>query len=123
YVSLLGSALSDASLAASTDATPLLSLAGVSVSFDAPQAGLSLPGRLKAVSENRIDVQVPMELQGQSSVLVKVSIGDISSATYNLRLSELLARVRVPTLWGSLLSCGPIVNRPINEFGEPADLT
>jgi uncharacterized protein (TIGR03437 family) len=45
-----------------------------SVSFDVPSAGISIPGHLTYVSPTQVNVQVPWELQGQTSVLVKVSI-------------------------------------------------
>jgi uncharacterized protein (TIGR03437 family) len=58
----------------------------VSVSFDA--TGLSLPGRVHFVSPNQINVQVPWELSGRTSVQTKVSIGDISTAVYTLALNN-----------------------------------
>jgi minor extracellular serine protease Vpr len=51
-----------------------LAIDRVYVSFDVPSAGLSVPGHLTYVSPTQIKVQVPWELQGQSSVQVKVSI-------------------------------------------------
>jgi uncharacterized protein (TIGR03437 family) len=48
--------------------------AGVTVSFDA--ANGSWPGRLTYVSANQVNVQVPWELQGQTSAQVKVTIND-----------------------------------------------
>jgi uncharacterized protein (TIGR03437 family) len=65
-----------------------LSLAGVSVSFDWPQKGISLPGRLHFVSDGQVNVQVPWELQGLNSVFIKVSIGDSSSSVYTLPLAD-----------------------------------
>jgi uncharacterized protein (TIGR03437 family) len=49
----------------------------VSVSFDT--ATLSFPGRIHYVSSNQINVEIPREFQGQNSVWMKVSIGDIST--------------------------------------------
>ena len=75
YISIFGSGLSDDTQAESTPFLPL-SIDNVSVSFDVPSAGLSLPGRLVFVSPSQVNVQVPWELRGQSSALLKVTIGD-----------------------------------------------
>jgi minor extracellular serine protease Vpr len=74
YISLFGSGLADAFVVNQTQILPL-SLYGVSVSFDAPATGQSVPGRILAVKPNQVNVQVPWELAGQTSVLIKVSIG------------------------------------------------
>ena len=79
YVSIYGSALSDQGYTDSATYTPLpLVIDGVTVSFDVPSADLSYPGHLVFVSPSQVNVQVPWELQGQSSVQVKVTI-DTSS--------------------------------------------
>ncbi|MGH9672088.1 MAG: S8 family serine peptidase, partial [Bryobacteraceae bacterium] len=87
YISIFGRNLSEVTKVASTASLPL-SLAGVSVSFDEPTRGVSLPGRLHFVSESQVNVQVPWELQGRTSVVVKVSIRDSSSALYDLPLND-----------------------------------
>ncbi len=46
----------------------------VTVSFDVPSAGISVPGHLTFVSPTQVNVQVPWELQGQSSVQMKVTV-------------------------------------------------
>ena len=51
-----------------------LSLDGVTVSFDVPSAKLSVPGYLTYVSPLQVNVQVPWELQGQTSAQVKVTL-------------------------------------------------
>jgi len=58
------------------------------VSFDVPSASLSLPGRLHLTAPGQVNAQVPWELRGQTSVLVKVSIGKISSEVYTLPLVD-----------------------------------
>jgi uncharacterized protein (TIGR03437 family) len=85
FISFYGSGLSTATKAFGTSYLPL-SLANVSVSFDA--TGLSLPGRVHFVSPNQINVQVPWELSGRTSVQTKVSIGDISTLVYTLTLNN-----------------------------------
>lgn len=87
YIAIFGRGLADTIRVFSTPYLPL-ALAGVSVSFDAPQRNLSLPGRLHFVSPEQVNVQVPWELQGLNSVLIKVSIGNISSAVYTLPLAD-----------------------------------
>ena len=69
----VGSDLSDASAAAKTTYLPV-SLASVAVSFDG--GGMSLPGHLHFVSPGQINVQIPWEFQGQSSVKMKVNLYD-----------------------------------------------
>jgi uncharacterized protein (TIGR03437 family) len=51
-----------------------LTLDGVTVSFDVPSAKISVPGHLTFVSPGQINVQVPWELQGQTSAQVKVTL-------------------------------------------------
>jgi uncharacterized protein (TIGR03437 family) len=86
YISIFGRGLSPALSSVKTPWLPY-SLAGVSVSFDVP-GRFSLPGRLHFVSENQINVQIPWELQGQTSVQMKVSIGNYSSALYTVPLND-----------------------------------
>jgi uncharacterized protein (TIGR03437 family) len=85
FISFYGVGLSPATKAFGTSYLPL-SLANVSVSFDTP--GLSLAGRVHFVSPGQINVQVPWELSGKSSVQTKVSIGDISTTVYSLALNN-----------------------------------
>jgi uncharacterized protein (TIGR03437 family) len=49
---------------------------GTTVSFDVPSAGISVPGYLTFVGSGQINVQVPWELAGQSSVEIKVTVDD-----------------------------------------------
>jgi uncharacterized protein (TIGR03437 family) len=51
-----------------------LTMDGVTVSFDVPSAKISVPGHLTFVSPGQINVQVPWELQGQTSAQVKVTL-------------------------------------------------
>jgi minor extracellular serine protease Vpr len=75
YISIFGSNLSNTTDGATTVILPLV-IDFVTVSFDVPSAQLSVPGHLIFVSPNQVNVQVPWELQGQSSVQMKVSVGD-----------------------------------------------
>jgi uncharacterized protein (TIGR03437 family) len=71
YISIFGSDLADSTLVESTLSLPV-SLGLVSVSFDG--GGLSLPGHIHFVSPGQINVQIPWEFQGQSSVQMKVAL-------------------------------------------------
>jgi minor extracellular serine protease Vpr len=62
-------------------------LDNVSVSFDVPSANISVPGRFFYVSPTQLNIQVPWELEGQSSAIVKVIIGETYSAEYTLPLA------------------------------------
>jgi uncharacterized protein (TIGR03437 family) len=85
YISIYGTNLVDtdylvnssgdmAMLTTSND-LPLV-IDGTTVSFDVPSAGISVPGYLTFVSPGQINLQVPWELAGQSSVAIKVSVDD-----------------------------------------------
>ncbi|MGA3016844.1 MAG: S8 family serine peptidase [Bryobacteraceae bacterium] len=76
YITIKGTYLSDATQVYSTPYLPV-ALSTVSVSFDG--GGLSLPGHLHFVSPGQINAQVPWEFQGQSSVLMKVTVGGNSA--------------------------------------------
>jgi minor extracellular serine protease Vpr len=84
YVSIFGAALAETTLSYSTPYLPI-SLNQVSVSFDT--STLSVPGHIAFISPGQLNVQIPWELQGQSSVQVKVSIADASGAVYTLPLA------------------------------------
>jgi minor extracellular serine protease Vpr len=71
YISLFGNNLADATLVEGTTSLPL-SLSQIAVSFSS--GGRNLPGHLHFVSPGQINVQIPWELQGQSSAQVKVSV-------------------------------------------------
>ena len=87
-----------ASGAPATEATDPVTPAGavlplqidlVTVSFDVPSAGISVPGHLTYVSPGQVNVQIPWELQGQTSVQVKVTLdGDLPGNVYTLQLAN-----------------------------------
>jgi len=82
YIAIYGSNLVDtgeltnASGDLETTAILPLSLDFVNVSFDVPSAGISVPGYLYFVSPGQINLQIPWELQGQSSAQVKVIVDE-----------------------------------------------
>lgn len=83
YIAIFGSGLSDFIDIATTDRLPI-AIDYATVSFDVPSAGISVPGHLIYVSPTQVNVQVPWELQGQTSAQVKVTIdfsnGNVVSA-------------------------------------------
>ena len=125
YISIYGSGLSDDTDVESTSSLPL-SLDDVSVSFDVPSAGLSLPGRIFYVSPGQVNVQVPWELRGQGSVQIKVSVQDSSGTVVTVPIVDAspglfaaggpAVRGRVLTLYANGL--GPVTNQPAT--GDPA---
>jgi uncharacterized protein (TIGR03437 family) len=87
-VSIFGRGLSEITLASGAGNLPL-SLGGISVSFDDPERKISLPGRMVAVSDGRVDVQLPWELEGLASVVTKVSLdGFTNTTTYRVPLAN-----------------------------------
>jgi uncharacterized protein (TIGR03437 family) len=84
YISLFGSDLSDTTLVESTQSLPL-SLGQVSVSFDG--GGKSLPGRIHFISPGQVNVQIPWEFQGQSSVKIKVTNYGLWGNVYTVPLA------------------------------------
>jgi uncharacterized protein (TIGR03437 family) len=63
-----------------------VSLGQVSVSFDG--GGMSLPGHLHFISPTQVNVQIPWEFQGQSSVQMKVTLyGYLWGALYTVPLA------------------------------------
>jgi uncharacterized protein (TIGR03437 family) len=85
YITIYGSGLSDLTDLASTARLPL-AIDYVTVSFDVPSAGISVPGHLVFVSASQVNVQVPWELQGQSSVQMKVWVSYSASNVVNVPL-------------------------------------
>jgi len=87
YITIAGQNLAPVTAGYVTVNLPL-SIAATSVSFDVPAAGISVPGHLSYISPNQINVQVPWELSGQASAMIKVTSAGISSALYTLPLAS-----------------------------------
>lgn len=87
-ISIFGRGLSEIALASGAGSLPL-SLAGVSVSFDASDGRVSVPGRMVYVSDDRVDVQLPWEVEGLTNVLTKVSLdGFTNTTTYRVPVAN-----------------------------------
>ncbi len=87
YISIFGTGLADGTHA-NTYASLPLALDFVLVSFDVPSTNISVPGRLIYVSPTQVNVQVPWELQGQTSAQVKVTIDFSHGNVVSLPLSD-----------------------------------
>jgi uncharacterized protein (TIGR03437 family) len=157
YVSIYGTGLSDFTdvnglttnaLAANGAYSVLpLQLDDVSVTFDVPAAGISVPAGVVYVSPTQVNVQAPWELQGQSSAQMKVVLnGDLfgnvvtvpianyqpafftygSNVADALDLNYNLIGAGNPAKRGSSIAMfanglGPVTNQPAS--GNPASAT
>src|SRR5258706_11335274 len=83
YITIFGTGMAEGPAIYRTSFLPL-SLAGTSVSFDDPSRGVSAAGRLSFASDGQVNVQVPWELAGSSSVTIKVSLGGTQTQTVTL---------------------------------------
>ena len=83
YIALYGVNFASAPQGYSTPYLPI-AIAQTSVSFDS--ASGSAPGHLTYISPGQVNVQVPWEMQNQSTAQIKVSIQDSSGALYSLPL-------------------------------------
>lgn len=91
YISIFGTNFSPGSNGETTANLPVAIHSngdGVSVSFDVPDAGLSLPGHLIYVNPQQVNVQVPWELRGQTSVQMKVSVESASGAVMTVPVAD-----------------------------------
>jgi uncharacterized protein (TIGR03437 family) len=97
YISIYGTNLATGDRGLSTAYLPV-AINNTSVSFDVPEAGLSVAGRLIYVSPSQVNVQVPWELQGQTSAQVKVSIGPVSGVVSTVPVAEANPGLFVPSV-------------------------
>jgi minor extracellular serine protease Vpr len=82
YITIFGSTLAGGATDSATTSILPLAIDNVTVSFDVPSAQLSVPGYLVYVSDSQVNLQAPWELQGQSSVQIKVTVGDGFGVAY-----------------------------------------
>lgn len=87
YISIYGSNLSDYSDLNGYPVLPL-TIDAVHVTFDVPSVGISVPGRMVFVSPNQVNVQVPWELAGQTSVQVKVGVNYTDSNVVTVPVAD-----------------------------------
>jgi len=141
YITIFGSNLSLTTDQETTVRLPLV-IDFATVSFDVPSAGFSAPGRMIYVSPGQVVLQIPWELQGQSSVQVKSSVNfsygnvvTIPLSTYAPAFFEMGGIVAATDVSGKAISSsnpairgqsislylnglGPVTNPPAS--GEPA---
>ena len=146
YLAIYGANLTPSTAAATAVRLPL-TLANMTVSFDVPSAGLSLPGRLTYAGPGQVNVQVPWELRGQTQVQIKtafdvyaysnvvtVPVADYAPAFFEIapgtvaaidpgNAANPLITLANPARRGTVISLyanglGPVNNQP--ESGEPA---
>jgi uncharacterized protein (TIGR03437 family) len=86
YISLFGTGLGEVTRRFFTPYLPL-SLGNISVSFDIPSQNISYPGAIVFISDGQLNVQIPWELAGQTSAVVKVSNGLTSGVTTTIPIS------------------------------------
>ena len=127
-ISIFGTNLSDYSdvafsfcSACSVLTQPLpLGIDGVAFSFDVPSAGISVPGRFYYVSPTQLNVQVPWELAGQTSVTVKVIINYTYSAEYTLPLATYSPGFFTYTATGQLVADALDSDNKVISTSNPA---
>jgi uncharacterized protein (TIGR03437 family) len=130
YISIFGTALSPATAGVGTATLPL-SLGSALVSFDVPSANISAPGHLIYASGTQVNLQVPWELQGQTSAQVKVTISSPSGGFAYGNVYTLPLAAYAPAFFGQLPPArrgatielyanglGPVTNQPAS--GDPA---
>jgi uncharacterized protein (TIGR03437 family) len=80
YITIFGSNMVDTDVLTNatgdSETTPILplSLDAVTVSFDVPSKGISVPGYLTFASPGQINLQMPWELQGQGITSVQIKV-------------------------------------------------
>ncbi|HEY3836797.1 MAG TPA: S8 family serine peptidase [Bryobacteraceae bacterium] len=84
YITISGQNLAHVTANYITTNLPV-AIAATSVSFDAP--GVSVPGHISYISPGQVNVQVPWELQGQSSAQVKVVSSNLASVLSTLPMA------------------------------------
>jgi uncharacterized protein (TIGR03437 family) len=87
YIAIQGANLSDFTDYSEFPRLPL-QIDYAFVSFDVPGASLSVPGHLSYASADQINVQVPWELQGQTSAQVKVGVSFVNGNVVTIPLSD-----------------------------------
>jgi minor extracellular serine protease Vpr len=115
YITIFGTALSDATQDLSTNFLPF-SMSGVSVSFQSPDGAQGWPGRLWYVSPSQINVQIPWELEGLTSAQLTVNVADVS-VPYTIPISPYLPAMFV---YGDHLAIAQDQNYQLVTASNPA---
>jgi len=97
-----------------------IALKHVSVSFDFPETGLSVPAPLFFASPLQLNIQVPWEFAGHNFAIVKVRINDTVSSTFTLSLRDSAPAVFEFTFQGQLLGVATHANGTVVTPANPA---
>jgi uncharacterized protein (TIGR03437 family) len=87
YISVFGTELGTSYNYPTATTLPMVQ-DNVMVSFDAPSAGISAPGRITYLSPTQVNLQVPWELQGQTEARVKVIYDHINGNVVTIQLAD-----------------------------------
>jgi uncharacterized protein (TIGR03437 family) len=92
----------------------------VSVSFDFPEAAISVPASVSYASPQQLNVQVPWEMAGLNFALVKVRIEDSVSEVFNLDLSDYAPGIFEINLGGTQFGAVTHADGSLVTPGNPA---
>jgi minor extracellular serine protease Vpr len=100
---------------ATTPVFPLM-LDSVSVSFDVPGTGISVPAPVVAVSSGQVNIQVPWELQGQTTAQVKVILDEqFGVPVYSAPVTATIAPATPAFFTNAGAGCGQGTNGPFAD--------
>ena len=117
YVAIFGSGLAESTQVENTPYLPV-AINRTSVSFDT--AAVSAPGHLHFATPGQVNVQVPWELQGQSSAQMKVSVADSSGALYSVPLTAYAPGMFEIPVGGSMFAAARDENFAVITPSNPA---
>ena len=117
YMALFGNSFAPSTVVYNTTYLPV-ALNSVSVSFDA--GGISAAGHIVFVSGAQINVQIPWELQGQTSAQVKVSVSDTPGSVYTMQLAPYSPALFVETSGDQTIAAALDQNSHIVTLSNPA---
>ncbi len=92
----------------------------VSVSFDFPEEGISVPAAVSYASPQQLNVQVPWEVAGFNFALVKVRIEDSVSEVFDLDLSDYAPGIFEANIGGTQFGAVTHADGSLVSPGNPA---
>jgi uncharacterized protein (TIGR03437 family) len=92
----------------------------VSVSFDFPEEGISVPAAVSYASPQQLNVQVPWEVAGLNFALVKVRIEDSVSEIFDVDLSDYAPGIFEANIGGTLFGAITHSDGSLVSPGNPA---
>jgi uncharacterized protein (TIGR03437 family) len=118
-ISIFGNGMADENASAIKLPLPY-GIDGTAFSFDVPSASISVPGRFFYISASQLNVQVPWELAGQSSVTVKVIVNFTYSAEYTLPLATYSPGFFASSVGGQQIAAALDLNYRVISSSNPA---